>query len=204
MKKLATLMLLGLTMIALKPATGSAEEKAAPAYCHRVRMVASAGVQGVQDQTPFMVVPEWANMSDTTSADTMLTSTKVWDGKPLYRINKERESRIDVEGPTSLAVVSMAPFHREGLAYEMYYAVSIRVDDNKPEVVWLKTTRANPLYTTQVPGWTFGLPEPVEVNLPAGKHSVYVKFAKGDFDFAYVTFQKTMFTDQIAPPAPPK
>lgn len=204
MKKSAALMMLGLTMIVLKAAPASAAEPAAPAYCHRVRMVSSAGVQGVQDQTPFMVVPEWATCSDTTSADTMLSSTRVWDGKPLYRVTKERETRIDVEGPSSLAVVSMAPFHRQGLGYEMNYSISIRVDDNKPEVVWLKTTRANPLYTTQVPGWTFGLPEPVEVNLPAGKHSVYVKFATGDFDFAYTIFQKTMFTDQLQAPIPPK
>jgi hypothetical protein len=201
MKKLAVLLVFGLTVLGVGSASSEDAGSAPAGICKRVRMVNSTGLQGVQDLTPFLVVPQWANVSDTTSADTMLTSTAVWNQKPLYRVTPSRETRIDVDGPTHLTVISMVPFHRPNLGYEMYYSMAIRMDERKPETVWLKTTRANPLYTTGVPGWTFGLPEAIGVEVPGGRHSVYVKYVAGDFDFAYTCFQVNMTTDVITPPA---
>jgi hypothetical protein len=125
----------------------------------------------------------------------MLTSTAVWINKPLYRLVKEHESRIDLDGPTDLTVITIVPFKNAGIGFKMDYTVSVRLDDGDAQVVDLHTQRGNPLYTTRVPGMTFGLPKAFLVSVPGGRHSVYLKPVDGPYDFAYAIFQVT------APPA---
>jgi hypothetical protein len=185
---LATAVLsLGVATVAL----AGKDEAGKPVIARRVALCNSAGLVGPQDISPFVSVPVPVEISDTTSADTMLTSTAVWVNKSLYRLVKDHESRVDVEGPTDLTVISMVPFKNNGLGFKMDYTISVRIDDGEPQIVDLHTQRGNPLYTTRVPGLTFGLPRAFMVVVPGGKHSVYVKPLEGPFDFAYSIFQVT-------------
>ena len=189
-----------IVILALGAVVASAAESSAPAViAHRIKLVNSSGVTGAQDITPFFTVPKWVYFSDTTSSDTMLTSTRVWSEKPLFRVTSERESRIDIDGPTTLTVISLMPFHHDGMGYQAKYNMVVRVDDGPPQTVALRTTRANPLYTTRVPGWTFGLPDGFDLPLPAGKHTVYVKAAPGPYPFMYVVCQKVDDNEPVTP-----
>jgi hypothetical protein len=175
------------------------EKTAAAPIAHRIKLVNSSGVTGAQDITPFFTVPKWVYFSDTTFSDTMLTSTRVWSGKPLFRVTPEHESRIDLDGPTTLTVISLMPFHRDGLGYQAKYNIIVRIDDQAPQSVALKTSRSNPLYTTRVPGWTFGLPDGFDLPLGPGKHSIFLKAAPGPYEFLYVVSQKTDDNEPVVP-----
>lgn len=155
----------------------------------RIMLVNSSGVTGVDQQVPFFPVPRILNLSDTTTADTILTSSVVWTIEPLWRITKTHESRVDVVGPVSITCITMAPYHRPGLQYRISYRMGIRIDEGRTESVLIGTTRGNPLYTTRLPGWTFGAPQAFDIQVPSGRHSVYIKADKGPFDFLYCMFQ---------------
>ena len=202
-----------LLAITLLPAPGSARDSdkdkakdAAPdttSFLHRIMLVNSSGVVGVDQQVPFFPVPRIVTLSDTTSADTILTSSVVWTIEPLWRITKTHESRIDLVGPVNITCITMAPYHRPGLQYRMSYRMSNRIDDGKPESILIGTTRGNPLYTTRLPGWTFGAPQAYDIQVPAGRHSLYIKAEKGPFDFLYCMFQESRPPpEDVAPEEP--
>jgi hypothetical protein len=165
------------------------DDQKGTSIARRVAICNSAGLVGVQDLTPFVNVPLSVEISDTTGRDTLLTSTAVWVNKPLYRLVKDRESRIDLDGPVAITVITMVPFGSSSMGFRMDYTMSNRLDEGEPQILDLHTQRGNPLYTTRVPGMTFGLPKAYEVSVPGGKHSLYLKPVDGSFDFLYAIFQ---------------
>ena len=197
------LVLCTLAVMACSAATAFAGDgKAAAPFARRIKLVNSSGVVSAQDITPFFTVPKWVYLSDTTSTDTMLTSTRVWSEHPLFRVTSDHESRVDISGPTTLTVISLMPFHRDGMGYQAKYAMNVRVDDGPAQLIWMATRRANPLYTTRVPGWTFGLPDGFDIPLGPGDHKVYIKAAPGPFEVLYVVMQKVDDGEVVTPDAP--
>ncbi|MBI5837974.1 MAG: hypothetical protein HZB25_12085 [Candidatus Eisenbacteria bacterium] len=180
---------------AFAPSSAGKDEKDAkdakqgPVLARRIGIVGTVGVVGPQDLTPFINVAQSVELSDSTERDTMITSSAVWVNKPLYRLVKEREARVDLEGPIALTVITMMPFEHSGLGFAMDYAVAIRLDEGDAQALPLNTRRSNPLYTTRVPGMTFGVPRAFEVVVPEGKHSVYLKVAGGPAKFVFAIFQ---------------
>ena len=193
MKIRVPLVLLSLLLCCVAAPAGAKDKGdnkgAAVARC--VEICNSAGLTGVQDITPFVCVPHRISLSDTTQSDTMLTSTAVWVGRPLYRLVKDHESRIDLDGPQDLTVVTMMPFAKTVQEFARTYTMSVRIDDGDPQIVTQGTRRGNPIYTTRVPGLTFGIPRALMVNVPGGKHSVYLKPVDGPFEFLYAIFYVT-------------
>ncbi len=157
------------------PALAPAADKPAPAaagVAYPVAIVNSTGISGVDEITPFLGVVEQVNLTDDTPSDTMLTSQPVWRNKPLWKLTGLRESKINVTGPTMLTLATLAPFTIEYNEFKMEYIINVRVDGGAPDAISHRTQRSNPLYTTSVPGWTFGLPQALTVPVPAGKHVV--------------------------------
>ncbi|HVP39944.1 MAG TPA: hypothetical protein VMS93_12250 [Candidatus Saccharimonadales bacterium] len=171
-------------------AKGGSEDAAKVPIARRVEICNSAGVEGVQYLTPFLTVPRSVDVSDSTEKDTVITSSPAWMYRPLYRLAKGRESRIDIEGPTDLVVITLAPFLHAGVGFKMDYALSVHLDGGDPQRVDLHTQRSNPLYTAHLRGTTFGIPKAFLVAVPGGKHSVYVTAVDGPFDFCFATFQE--------------
>jgi hypothetical protein len=183
-----------LAVCAVTPALAGKDDKAGDSsrlIARRVAICNSAGVVGVQDLTPFLNVPTPIEMADTTGRDSLITSTAVWINRSLYRLNKDHESRIDVEGPTDLTVVTMAPFHEDNTGFKMDYTMSVRIENGGSQEIDLHTQRSSPLYTTRNTGMAFGQPKAFLVSIPGGRHSVYFKVIDGPVTFVYGIFHVT-------------
>src|SRR5206468_5253749 len=140
----------------------------------------TTGVPGVEDMAPYFSVPLTINLSDATPSDTLMTSSSAWWNLPLWHLAAAKESRLDIEGPVTVTLISLAPVNEKNVIPILRYRFSVRLDKGAPATI-LQTARiGNPL-SVRGGNALCGMPQSFEVQVPAGRHSVYFKIAEGDF-----------------------